>query len=662
MKRGFASGLALAFIAVLFVAINVFANLSITGWRADLTGDRLFTLSNGTRAVLQGIDEPITLRFYYSERLGREIPSYGVYAQRVREMLQEYRAAAPAGRFRLEVIDPQPFTDEEDRAVAFGLQGVPLNQTGEQIYFGLAGTNSADREEVLPFFQPERERFLEYDLTRLIYNLSVARKPPIGLMSSVPLWGEFRGMRQPAQPSAAYTQLTQFFEVRRLENTVTEIPADLNVLVLVHPKDLPDQALYAIDQFVMRGGRLVVFVDPHSEFDAQRAGPMGGMGGNTASNLERLFHAWGFEMVPDRIAGDRQAGVMVQAGPQADTRQRAVQYIAWLQLRDANFNRQDVLTADLGSIRMGAAGILRPREGATTTFTPLIQTGTTSMEIEADSIRMMPDPAGLLARFQSAERRLTVAARITGPVRTAFPDGPPPPAPPAPPAQQQGQTPPPPPPPAAPANPAAQIRESRAPANLIVIADSDMLDDRFWVQAQEFFGQRVFTPTANNGDLLVNAVDNLQGSDALISLRARGQSTRPFARVDEMRADAEQRFRATERQLTERLREAEQRLTQLRTQGGEQGSRTIITPEQQATIEQFRGQIVQIRRELRNVQSQLRADIANLETVLKVINIGLLPLLIALFAIIIGLMRMRRRRISRHGHVEPHDAAHGARA
>jgi ABC-type uncharacterized transport system involved in gliding motility auxiliary subunit len=645
-RRGLVATVALFLIAVLFVAVNVAGTGLLAGFRVDLTQERLFTLSQGTRSVLGQLQEPVTLRFYYSERLGREIPSYGVYATRVREMLQEYRAAA-RGRLRLEIIDPQPFTDEEDRAVAYGLQAVPINQSGETVYFGLAGANTADKEETIAFFQPERERFLEYDLTRLVYNLSVARKPPVGVLSTLPIWGEFRGMRQAGQPWAIYTQLAQFFDVRRLETTVTEVPQDVNVLLLIHPREFPEPLLYAIDQFVMRGGRVLAFLDPLSEFESQRQG-MPGMGGGGPSALPRLLESWGVEMVDQRIAADRRAAIRVSAGSDG-TRVRAVDYVAWLQLRPENFTTSDVLLADVSNLRLASAGILRRRDGATTTFTPLLQTGTQSQQIETERVQMMPNPVALLAAFQPSNERYALAARITGPVRSAFPDGPPPPAP-AENAQQgaQGQPAQPPAPQPAPANP-NHLREARSPINLIVVADSDLLDDRFWVQAQEFFGQRVLTPNANNGDFVINAADNLSGSDAMISLRARGQSQRPFTLVQEIQGGAEQRFRAKERELTERLRETEQRVRQLREGGGEQAqgggaSRTVISREQQEAIDGFRTQVLQIRRELRDVQQQLRQDIQSLETRVKFINIGLLPFAIACLAVIIGVVRNRRRR------------------
>jgi ABC-type uncharacterized transport system involved in gliding motility auxiliary subunit len=634
-SRTVLTGLGIALAAVLFVAVNVLSGVGLSGTRIDLTSDRLFTLSQGTRAVLAKIDEPITLRFYYSERLGREIPSYGVYAQRVREMLEEYRDAA-RGKLRLDVIDPQPFTDEEDRAVAFGLQAVPLNQQGESVYFGLAGTNGADREETIAFFQPDRERFLEYDLTKAVYNLSVAKKPQVGLLSTLPMEGEFRGMQGPTPPWAVYTQLGQFFDVRPVARDAVEIPAEIGVLMVVHPKGLSDNTLYAIDQFVLRGGRAIVFVDPHAEGEMARGG-QAAMGMPTNSNLTKLFDAWGLSMADDKIAGDRIAARRVNAGTAG--RVRAVDYVAWLTLREANFERGDVLLAEASTIQMASAGILSPKDGATTKFQPLIRTSDQSMEIAADQVRLQPDPAKLLEDFKPSGQRLTLAARVSGPVKSAFDKAPEP----AKPAEGQNQ-------PQQPAGtPPAYQAQSAGPINVIVVADTDMLEDRFWVQVQEFFGQRVATPAAYNGDFVVNAVDNLLGSSDLIGLRGRGLSQRPFTLLEDIQRAAEFSYRAKERELSDKLKEAEKRLSELQGRnapgtGAASDARTILSPEQQAEIEKFRGEVLAVRRDLRNVQQDLRRDIEGVQTVARVVNIGAVPAIVAVVAVALGWLRIRRRR------------------
>lgn len=620
----------LVLLLVVFVAVNVIANLALSGIRLDLTRDKLYSLSEGTRSVLGRIQEPITLRLYVSDKLGKEIPAYGTYAARVRELLREYASAA-RGKIHLQFIDPEPFSDAEDRAVAFGLQGVPVNQAGELVYFGLAGSNSADKEEVIPFLQPDRERFLEYDLTKLIYNLITTKKPALGLLSTLPLAGEFRGPRQPPEPWLVYNQLQQFFDVRTIERDTAAIPADIGVLMIVHPKELPDRTLYAIDQFVLRGGRVLAFVDPHAEGEMGRPG-MAAQTGLTGSNLPKLFDAWGIEMVEGKIAGDRAAARRVNAG--TETRVRAVDYLAWLALRPQNFDQGDILTADTNLIQMASAGILKRKADAGTTVTPLIQTSPQAMEIDVDAVKLAPDPVSLLANFKSGETPLMLAARISGKVKTAFPDGPPP----AEAAESSdGERKP------AAAPPAPHLTESKEPVNLVVIADTDLLEDRFWAQVQDFFGQRLAIPFASNGDFVVNAVDNLLGDNALIGLRSRGQSARPFTLVQDIQRDAETRFRAKERELTEKLQETQKKLNELQSQSSE-GGRNILSRTQQETIDQFRADLLETRRELRAVQQNLRQDIRNLEALVKFVNIALMPLLIALVALFIGLARQRTRR------------------
>jgi ABC-type uncharacterized transport system involved in gliding motility auxiliary subunit len=634
MRRSLVSLAGLVLAGVLFVAINVISSTTLSGVRFDLTRDRLYTLSAGTRALLGRIEEPITLRYYYSERLGREIPSYAILAGRIRDMLREYVSAA-GGKIRLELIDPRPFTDEEDRAVALGIQSVPVNQAGELVYFGLAGTHTTDKQEAIAFFQPDRERFLEYDITKLVNNLVVARKKSIGLLTTLPLQGEFRGPRAPPEPWAIYNQMQQFFDIKRVEPTATEIPGDIGVLVVAHPKALGERTLYAIDQYVLGGGRALIFVDPHSEGEMTRPG-IAAQTGVTNSELGPLFKAWGLEMAEDKLAGDRAIARRVNAG--TNTSLRAVDYVLWLNLRDTNLNRGDIVTADTDSINVASAGILKASATATTDVTPLIETGPQSMAIDAQAAKFAPDPVGLLASFSPSGQRMMIAARVRGSAKTAFPDGPPPEP------NAEGET-----APAAtapPTPPASHLAQSREPINLIVVADTDMLEDRFWAQVQDFFGQRVITPIAGNGNFVVNAIDNLTGSNELIGLRSRGEAARPFLVVQDLQREAELRFRTKERELTEKLRDTEKKLSDLQAQGQgpEQGARALVTRAQQDAIDQFRGEMIATRKELRDVQHELRKDIETLEAWLKFVNIALVPLLVAVLAVIVGVLRVRRRR------------------
>ncbi len=622
----------LAAAAVVFVAVNVIAGNWLAGMRADLTQEKLYTLSPATRSVLAKIDEPITLRFYYSPRLGREVPAYGIFADRVREMLDEYAAMAK-GKLRVEVLDPEPFSPVEDRAVAFGLQGVPLDQSGEQVYFGLAGTNSTDDQAVIPFFQTDRERFLEYDLTKLIAGLANPHKTVVGLATQLPLEGDLMAAMQgrPLVPYVVLEQMRQLYEVKSLGADFDAVPRDVDVLMLVHPQKLPSKTLYAIDQFVLRGGRALVFVDPDSETQRLHPSQLNPPGMPNDSELNKMFAAWGFRLVPKMVAADRADAQRVNAGSASSV--QPVDYVGWLTLKGDNLSRDNPITADLSEINVATAGILESLPGAKTSFAPLITTSTDSMAIPAEKFQT-PDPAALLADFKPDRRQLVIAAQITGPATTAFPDGPPK-------SDDKGKT-------AGDAQdkkpdaPMPQIRASVRPIDVVAVADTDILDDRFWVQVQDFFGQRVAVPTASNGDFVTDAIDVLAGGSELIGLRSRGTAARPFTLVQNIQRAADERYQASERALENKLKDTQQKLKDLRDTGAHQAG--TVDAAQNEAIENFRGQLLATRRQLRQVQLAERLDIDRLQGWVEFFDVAFIPILVALAAVAIGAVRVRRRQ------------------
>lgn len=638
-SRRAVAAVALVCIALMLISVNIIA-ARLFAWRLDLTGEHLYTLSRGTLNTLAKIDEPITLRFYYSTRLADEVPSYGVYAQRVRELLDQYVAAAH-GQIRLEVYNPLPFSDAEDRAVAFGLQGVPLDVGGEQVYFGLAATNSTDDQQVIAFFQPERERFLEYDLTKLVHSLAFPKKTVVGLISTLPLEGDMMAMMRgrPAEPMAIMEQLQQLDTVKPLAANIDAIPPDVDVLMLVHPQNLSDKTLFAIDQFVLKGGKALVFVDPLSELQASHPSQLNPPGSPTASNLQRLFKSWGFEVPANTVAGDRRDAQRVGVpGSRGGT--RPLDYIAWLNLKTDNLNRNDMITADLSHVMLATPGIIEPIEEAKTTIEPLITTSPDSMKIPAEKLTGLPDVAGLLAEFKPDNKRYILAAHVTGTAESAFPDGPPKPPEPAKPEAKEGETAPPPPEPAAPA--AEWLKQSAKPINVVVVADTDMLDDRFWLEKQEFFGQRVLVPTANNGDFVANAIEVLAGGDDLVGLRSRGTSARPFEVVERIQSEAQARYSDKERALQAKLKDTQAKLASL-TGKDQANTPASLSAEQTKAIEEFRADMVQTRRQLRDVQAALRSNIGRLKSGLEFLDIALIPIIVAAAAIVLGALRLRRR-------------------
>ncbi|MCA8927240.1 MAG: Gldg family protein [Alphaproteobacteria bacterium] len=659
-QRNLLSVLGLIVIAALFVAVVVLSNQLFRSSQVDLTEDGLYTLSKGTKEVLQGIDEPITLRFYYSSRIAEELPDIGVYAQRVRDMLEEYARIA-GGKVRLEIHDPQPFTDEEDLAVAVGLQGVPIDQGGDLVYFGLAGTNSTDQQQIIPFFDQKREAFLEYDLTRLVYNLAHPKKPVAAVISGLPVSGSPYAKSVPGAPDdswAVWGQLKELFDVRELPMTNAVIPDDANLLLLIHPDKIDDRTRYAIDQFALKGGRVVVLIDPHSEVQASdpqmRRGPSPNI--VAASNLPKLLKAWGLEMPPGDVIGDAKLARRVQVPTQGPvkTRVAAIDYPLWLALGPEEMSQQDLVTSQLSLLNLASPGHLDPEKGATTTFTPLLWTSAEGGKGDLSLAQQGSTQILEQTNTFKPDGKYTLAARIRGPVKSAFPDGPP-----KPPMIDQLEK--------AIANAkegedtakkkaeldaetkkwdaakAAHIAESKAPLNAIVVADVDFLADGLWVRVQDFFGKKIAAPYADNGNLLVNATENLSGSDALISLRSRGVFQRPFTYIQAIQRKAEQDFRQKEQELVRELNQAEASLKKLQTQvKGDSG--VVLSQQQKDEIARFREKAVGLRRELRDVQYKLRKDVEQVTDWVKLINIAAVPVLVAVFALVLALVRRNMRR------------------
>src|ERR671919_2636909 len=610
-----AIGIALA--VVLFFAINILSGTLLKSTRLDLTADKLFTLSTGTEQVLSTMEEPVDLRLYYSSRLDELGPYFSAHAQRVEELLGEYQRLS-GGRVQLERLDPEPFSTEEDLAVAEGLEGLPLSDDGELAYFGLSGRNSTDDLEVISYLAPERANFLEYDLTRLVHDLANPDKPVVAVLGDLPLMGtQFNQF----QPWHVLDAMYQFFDVRFLGGKQEQIEDDVEVLMLAQPHNVDQATLYAIDQFVMRGGRVLAFVDPLAEVMAAGGGmnPMADPEGDAIGALEPLLAAWGVTIPKDQVIGDRTAAQRVSA--QIGGRQVVVDYLPWLSLDPSHLNGDDVITGDIQRVNLNAAGSIQSREGTTTAIEPLVVTSELSMAIEAVQIRTAPDPAKLIAEFAPSGEPFTLAARITGPVKSAFADGPP-----------EGVE-----------SDPEHLAEASAPLNLILVADADLLADATWVRQQDLLGQQIMIPIASNGDFAINALDNLAGSEGLISLRGRGLTDRPFTVVRAMEQDAEYKYRAKEQELLARIEETEAKIRSLKEE--EEQSGVILTAAQQDEIEKFRAEMITLRRELRDVQRSLREDVEQLSTVVKGLNIWAVPILIALVAAALAwFQRLRARR------------------
>ena len=638
----------LALLALVFIAAVMASNTLLRGWRIDLTENRLYTLSPGTRSLLGKLEEPINLYLFFSDRETADVQFLRTYAVRVEEMLEEL-ALHSDGKLRVEVIDPQPFSEEEDRATQLGLQAVSLGSLGDNIFFGLAGTNSVGDEAAIPFLDPQKEPFLEYDIARMIYSLANPEKPVIGLLAGVPMSGGFDPQTQrPTSPWVITQQVRQLFEVRTLPASLERIEDDVDVLWIVHPTDLDEQTLYAIDQFVLGGGRAFIFVDPLAEV-ATAAAPPSGFGMSGGSNLERLFEAWGVEFSADTVVADDVNALSVSMGFG-----RPVRHLGLLGVDAAGLDPQDVITAGLEKIHIGTAGHFTTAGDDGPQLEPLVTSSERATTVPAVRFQFLSDPGELLNDFRPSGERYVLAARLNGPLKSAFPDGPPT-------AEAEDD--------AEAADPeaaeqAADEDEATAEndvggdeaagdgakakhlastenANVVLVGDVDVLSDRLWVQSQSFLGQQLLTAFASNGDFVVNALDNLSGSSDLIGLRSRATFSRPFTRVDALRREADAQFRATEQRLQTELAETERRLGELQQQRQDSTS-LLMTPEQQEEIRRFENEQLRIRQDLRAVRRNLDRSIEQLGTTLKVLNIGVLP--VSLTGVMLLVVTIRRRQ------------------
>ncbi|MGH8183738.1 MAG: Gldg family protein [Rhodanobacteraceae bacterium] len=585
----------LPLLAVVYVLLVLGASRWLGSERIDLTRDHLYTLSPGTRNIIEHLRQPIDLTLYFSDRASHSLPQLRAYHQRVVHMLDQV-VRHSHGHIHLTQVDPQPFSENEDRATAAGLTSVRGEGTGEAIFFGLAGRNAGDgRTSAIPFFLPAKEPFVEYDIARLLHDLSITRKPRVAIYSGLPIWGgtDANGNTTPAW--AALQQVQQLFNVQRLDATTLASlsHADADVLVLIQPTGLTHADLRAIDRYVQDGGQLLAYVDPDSEVD-----------GGESSDLRPLFQAWGVAFDTDRVLLDRSRALTVQPpGGGAPVRDPAV-----LGLTGGELNRRDPVTAALSVIDVASAGYFGLLPGAAVRLDPLIQSTTEAMVVPAQRVRAS-DPGALYKDYAPDGEHYAIAVRLEGKLPDALPSD-------------------------APARPSA--RKPR----VILVGDTDLLSDRLWVQPSPTLGQTLMSPFANNGDFFVNTIDDLAGPSNLIAIRGRAVSERRFTRVDMLRRQADEKFKTKQLELQTELGDTEDKLAALK-HGAQGRSRTAA---QKAAVEQFMQRKLEIRGELRAVQRSLDADIERLSMQVKFVDILLMPILVALIGLLYGLWRARRRR------------------
>jgi len=612
MKHKLTSSVNLFLILVVFIALVFVNNQLLSSARLDLTENQVYSLSQGSKQVLKEIDEPINLYFFFSDKASKNMTSLRNYANRVESLLAEYETFAN-GKIKLQMLDPQAFSEQEDQADQFGLTAANIGVAGEAIYMGLAATNALDEQKVIAFFDPQKEGFLEYEISKLIYQLSAPERVNVTLITDLALKGGQNPMTgQVDTPWTFLTQLEQLYTVEQLGSEVISLPDITDVLLLVHPKEYSDALLFAIDQYALSGGKILAFLDAHNESD-QMAMMAGTMTSANSSDLGPLLNAWGVQFDSNNVLLDAMAGLDIRTQDGGVTR-----HFGFVGFITDQLNREDVSTSNLEVINGASFGVFSQIKDTQTTWLPLIKSTLNSDLIDTGTYAVTQGPEELAKAYQSDNQAYVLAARLSGQAKSAFDQVP------------KGAE-------------LIEIVKSTDNLNVVLVGDTDMLADRFWVQQSDFFGQTIYTPFANNGDFIINAVENLGGSDALISIRSRGIFSRSFSKVDELTVIAEQKFRDQERILQQQLEETEQQLLQLQNQQIEGGA-LVLTPEQQLAIDEFMQKKVSIRKSLRDVRHQLDKDIESLGNWLKLINIAIAPfILILLLALLRGIFRIKPR-------------------
>lgn len=618
-RRVVTSAAGLVILGVLLVCVNFVARQWYVRW--DVTEDKAYSLSAGTRELLKNLPEDVTLKLFYSRELGNRDSYIKAYAERVQDLLREY-VNYGRGAVSLEVYDPKPDSDEEEWAQKYGVVGNPVNplQADEVFYFGLVA-EAADQHQTIPFLAPQRERFLEYDISRLIYQVLNPRKKTVGIVSSLPVAGSemprfMMRMRRPeeqARPWVFVEELRKTYDVVTVSTNDTVIPPTVDVLLVIHPKNFPDTLLFAIDQYVLAGGKAIVFVDPACNVDAEDTGVGFKLPG--ASNLDKLFSAWKIE-VPRTAVIDMDNPTTVSMGGN-----RAEAVPSWITVTGDMLNQDDVTSAELNLLVIPVASHVKNLDPTNTTFTALIRTSKNVME--KDVFAAQGSVRDLRDGFVSANEPFVLVARITGKFASAFPQGKP----------------------GAPEETNGVLKVAKQPATIVVVTDVDLLADQYNFQEINIFGFRAYRPFNNNIDFVLNVVDQLAGDPNLIAIRSRAKFERPFVVVKELERRAQERWLAHERELSEELQTLRRQLAELQAKRDDK-QRFILTAEQQQKIEQFRQRQVEVAKQLKEVRKNLRRDIDALGLRLKIYNMAVVPFGVCMFGIGLALYRYYRVRQS----------------
>lgn len=613
---------------VLVIALNVI--FGAHPFRADLTQEKAYTLSAGTKAVLAKLDGPVTVRFYCTQgdTATPEMVYLKDYARQVEDLLHEYKMAAGKDLV-IQKFDPEPDSDAEDSARMDGLEPQQLSD-GDNFYLGLC-ISFADQRVAIPFLQPNREKLLEYDITRAITEVLEPQKPTVGIMSALPVFGEQPNpemqMQMPNQqgtpPWTLVQQLQQDFNVQQVPMDTDKIDDSIGTLLVIYPAAISDKAQYAIDQFVLRGGKLIAFLDPQSTLMArQQQNPMMGGGQNTSASLDKLLSAWGIQFDTSKVVADLDFKMELE-GDNGQT----IENPAWLALTPDGINQNDVVTSEIDSLWLPTVGAFTGQPAPGIKETVLLHSSKDAELTDAMMAGMGAD--AIMNGFKATGTNYALAIRLTGKFKTAFPDGEP--------RDESAGT-----------NSVAKaadnsLKESKTETTVVLVGDSDMLADDFSLQKQNSpFGEMVSALNANL-NFAQNLVEQMAGDSNLIGLRSRGSTSRPFTRIKQLEAAAEASGQKQIDDLQQSLQDTEQKLNDLQQQNpNNKDQKLILSPQQQAEIDNFRKKQAEVSRELRQAQKDLRREVVSLETRLTWLNILAMPCAITLAGVTTALVKRRK--------------------
>ncbi len=604
-------------LAAIVVAVNFLT--SAFNARIDLTHGSVYTLSPGTKAILSKLEAPVKIRFYYTQG-GNAVPvGLKTFAKRVEDLLSEYRSAAN-GKLVIEKFNPEPDSDAEDSATLDSVEGQMTN-TGEKFYLGIS-VSFLDKKAAIPVLAPDRERLLEYDITRAISQVTAAKKPVVGVMSALPVLGRPLNpvqKQQPLEPWVLASELKRIFDVRKIEVDAQKIDDDIKVLLVIHPRNITEVTEYALDQFVLRGGRLIAFVDPYAYFDQQpdMQNPFGGAQAGQSS-FYTLFKAWGIDVNMGKVVADLT--YTSGAGPRL--------LPTLLSLNNEALNQEDVVTSQVGTMLIPFGGTFSGTPAAGLIQTVLAHTSKNSMPVDLIIATLSGEPS--TRGFEPSGKELPLAIRLTGKFKTAFPAGKPEPYTPRGERKPEEKKP-----------AEAQLKESTAENSVVLVADVDMLTDGAAVDVQDVFGQRLVVPRNGNLAFAQGMVEQLSGDSALIGLRSRAAFSRPLTVIRQIEAQAQQSYLGKIKELEDSLNQTQEKLQALQKARASSAS-AVLTPEQLAEIENFRQKSVETRKDLKEMRKTLRVETDTLEFWTKLANIGLVPLLVMVLGISLALAKRRR--------------------